>query len=603
MLQPLPNQLPYNPADEVLCPVQSGLLSAGEFQQPPGFSNEYHSTRRPTPSNSPAGLSLATCQGMPRNHASTSLETGAAAGYDDCVASKAAQVGQAASTALQGQHLKPPDHSSGLATAAVQQQAAAASSLPAVPSMQQGPLMTSPVGQQPSQGSFRFHANAPMDQGLLNSTCCTPVLANQVLNSCRSQGQHLAHSLHNFASAITQTYVMSRECTCAVNVNGLQVNNTGLSGMVFWDLLWLSKLSPTFCGEFLSVANSYLNAGIQPSAGHEHQELTVPDSEESPTRLLSDPANQEGTLGQVQPQAVLTADCQSLHAAADVCHNQAANAPQNAQHATVLTDEPSSAVTSQPAAPVVSGGAVTLQPAAPAVGSIDAQSADAEQQQKQMEQDLSGCSLEALPLRAPSSDAQTRDSPNQHSAQPKVQMHARLAEAVNATTPQLQPQDSHHSLRPEGPMHIATDDPAGGSSIDPARHRQQKHDIGSDASPTATGRQLHGAAAQYEGKLVSVAAQQHRDCAGMSALPTDPSIRCNDSNASSARASRQPQGAAASLRQVKGQPAELDRQVSQPSSSSLRRVPETPDSAEHRSQPDASPGALQLLYCIDWLVQ
>lgn len=321
------------------------------------------------------------------------------------------------------------------------------------------------------------------------------------------------------------------------------------------------------CAWDLLVTSVDGTAGVLPGC---QQELIIPDSEESPTRI-SDPAKPAPGLAQMAQalQAVPLSQQPSATASTRVLQTHA---------------EQSS---SDPLIVGASTSAHLFQHDGPTLHGVNGLPAAAGAQQRQVQQEQSSCCLKALPLHAASQRFETTESPAQQAltqycmqeAQPilalwssspgqplqrGLQGHSELPSA-NAVEPRVQPggttpglqqqqlQPDAHLLRPQGP----TEDNEGAVAL-PSSHARLK--ISPDAGLKCTGHGGSGAIAE---------GSPSHDIAA-------------------------PDGMAAQLAQQHGQEGHCAQiaKVSQPSSSSLKRVPETPDSAEHRSQPALSPGML-----------
>lgn len=249
--------------------------------------------------------------------------------------------------------------------------------------------------------------------------------------------------------------------------------------------------------------------------------------------------------------------------------------------------------------------------------------AGATDQLAQTEQNLSGCSLEALPANGSSSDGRTEASPNQQASQQQrsqslppssrlvSQQHASQAQAPGA--PALPP--GH----PAEPLKILSQprEAFAGAPAGPVEHAvgMEHQSAGLHSSAPAPSEQLCNAPplTPQKGRTQDhgPGLGQRRRSNSPGALPGNegPTSRCPHARARfSTPASAGPSGQLRRSKRHKsrqegkqgvaahGQGQQPGNRIPQPSSSCSRRVPETPDSAPRRSQPNASPGKL-LSHC------
>lgn len=277
------------------------------------------------------------------------------------------------------------------------------------------------------------------------------------------------------------------------------------------------------------------------------------------------------------------------------------------------------------------------QPDLPAANGIHDPPSEAAHQQRHEGEGSPRCSLEGFPLHASSADNPNTGSPNQQTAQQQHAVQSAqpiMAQWPSPTGPPAQPRlgyrqdgqstvphvtaEEHsaqlgharpadtglqlhadlHLLRPEGPTEDvrAVRKPAAlpvihgtsserhlqcKSSTSPATDSEERHDA------VADDRLTHGTAAQHGTTAQRGTAAQYRT-AGRQVTAAQPGSAAQHGTAEQYKTAAHPENAAP--QKGKEQQAAQGTKASQPSSSSLKRVPETPDSAEHRSQADASPG-------------
>ena len=266
----------------------------------------------------------------------------------------------------------------------------------------------------------------------------------------------------------------------------------------------------------------------------------------------------------------------------------------------------------------------------PAVSSAPAEAA----QEQRPDQDLSGCSLERLPLLAASSSDDQFNSrcaglPLHH---PTQAPHLALLQSLPARGSSADVQFGQQQGLQSGPQQALQSGQQQGLQSGPQQGLQSGQQQGLQAGVPLASAAVHDAHGVELDKGMHLAEQQDSElhslrpegpfeavgaCSGAILAPVSDNRhnssperhrqeqrRCSLSpGATPSGAHRQYDDANAQGRQTHGvaaqhaqrsrsQHAQQGPKVSQPSSSSLKRVPETPDSAEHRSQPNASPGAL-----------
>lgn len=139
--------------------------------------------------DSPTACSLVTLrEGLAAGRDDAAAEAAADAWCSGVTASQHEQLRHSGSMAPQGQQASScPTTSSGLVVVAtIQPQDGAIEDTP-----DRSPQVRCPVGQEASQGSFRFCGAAPVDQSSLGGACCTPVLPVLPLQNSQVQGQGL----------------------------------------------------------------------------------------------------------------------------------------------------------------------------------------------------------------------------------------------------------------------------------------------------------------------------------------------------------------------------------------------------------------------------
>ncbi len=280
--------------------------------------------------------------------------------------------------------------------------------------------------------------------------------------------------------------------------------------------------------------------GVSHAASQPQQDVTIPDSEESPGRCT-----QQRQPDQCHPQPL-------------AIHNSSAAMPGMTAAESFSAQLACNGGTAVTGAVQCTGGAFLSSVAsatAAAAGSLFASDKVLELAQhqgcrQQPEPASSGCSLEALPRHSPPEVCTQHSSEQQHHRQQQAHSWG------GSPSRQGQLQLSHQQLGEGIP-------PAFGTPIAPAPAGPSEH-LGDDPVPS-----------NVRGSPVPAVAQ-----------PGD-----------------RPVPVAGSRRQLTDTEQDVIKtrllEGSQPSSSSLKRVPETPDSAENRSQPTQSPCGEHWSNCTD----